>query len=134
MKHTFQDGFGNTILDLEYVEAGNYIYAAFYGFQSLRVLMKASELALRILQEKACTKFLSDNSQMVGGKDFGYDFILKNFAPRAIAAGLKHFAYVSPPEIGNHQTVKKLEVTFPPELEFMIFDTVEDARHWLLHR
>ena len=134
MKHTFQDGLGNTIIDLEYFEAENYIYAAFIGFQSLRVLKKASDLALSILQEKACTKILSDNSRMLGGKDFAYDFILKSFAPRAIAYGLKYFAYVMPPAIGNPQTVKKLEIVFPPELEFRLFDTVEDARHWLLRR
>jgi hypothetical protein len=134
MERNFQNGLEQTIIHLEYCEAENYIYAAFSGFQSLPVLKEASEMALRILQEKACTKFLSDNSGMIGGKDFAYDYILTNFAPQAITYGLKHFAYVIPPAIGNPQSVKKLEIVFPPELEFMLFDTVKEARHWLLNR
>ncbi|MBK0403631.1 hypothetical protein I5M27_11590 [Adhaeribacter sp. BT258] len=134
MQRDFQNGLKQTIVHLEYCEAERYIYAAFTDFQSLPVLKEACEAALRIIREKGCTKILSDNSGMLGGKDFGYDYILTEFAPKAISYGLKYFAYVTPPAIGNPQTVKKLEVTFPPELEFMLFDTAEEARKWLLSR
>ena len=134
MQRDFQNGLNQTIVHLEYCEPENYIYAAFTDFQSMPVLEEASEAALRLIREKGCTKFLSDNSGLVGGKDFAYDYILTDFAPQAIKYGLKYFAYVTPPPMVNPQTVKTLEVTFPPELEFRIFDTVKAARDWLLGR
>jgi hypothetical protein len=134
MELDFQNELERTTIHAEYRETDNYIYAEFIGLQSLPVLKEAGEVALRILQEKACTKILSNNSGMLGGKDFAYDYILTDFAPRAISYGLKYFAYVMPSAPGNPQTVKKLEIEFPPEIKFMLFDNVEDARHWLLSK
>lgn len=134
MQRTFQNGLEQTVVHLEYREAENYIYAAFIGFQSLPAIIEAGEQVLQILQETACTKLLSDNSRMMGGKDFAYEYILTSFVPRAIEYGLKCFAYVMPPAHCNPQSVKKLEYEFPLDLEFMLFDTVEEARYWLLGR
>ena len=134
MQRDFQNGLNQTIVHLEYCEPENYIYAAFTDFQSMPVLEEAGEAALQLIREKGCTKFLSDNSGLVGGKDFAYDYIVNDFAPQAIKYGLKSFAYVTPPPLVNPQTVKRLEVTFPPELQFRIFETVECAREWLLSK
>jgi len=134
MIRTFQDSFGQTILHLEYLETENYIYVAFIGLQSLPVLMEAGEIALRIFREKDCSKYLSDNTRMVGGKTFAESYIRDNFIPKAMESGLKCLAYVVPPRSINIRSVEHLELEFPPELDFMLFDNVADARYWLLSR
>lgn len=132
MKQTFQDGLGQTILSLEYFEKENYLHVAYIGLQTLPVLREASELILRIFKEKECSKYLSDNSRLVGGKEFANLYIRDVFIPKAMENGLKCLAYVVPPQAVNIQSVARLEITFPPELEFMLFDNVADARYWLL--
>ena len=132
MKQTFQDAFGEATLNLEYHEAGNYISAEFIGFQSLPVLEQASELVYKILRETKCTKYLSDNTQLVGGKDFADNFILDEFIPKAMANGLRYVAYVISPQAYNIHSIEKLNLILPPELKLMLFDNQEDARYWLL--
>ena len=134
MQRIYKDGFGQTILHLEYFEVENYLYAAFIGMQSLPVLMEASEVMFRILREKNCSKYLSDNTQMRGGKDFADNFIRDTFIPRAIESGLKCVAYVMPSQLLNIVSIENLELLFPPDLQFMLFDNVAEARYWLLCR
>ena len=132
MQRFFQDGLGHTIIHLEYFPIENYLHGSFIGMQTLPALMEAAEVMFRIFREKDCSKYLSDNTRMVGGKDFADTFIRHTFVPGAMESGLKCVAYVMPPHACNIQSIERLEMALPPELEFMLFDNVGDARYWLL--
>ena len=134
MTLTYQDNFGRTIIVVEHNEEHNYIQASFLGVQLPEVLKQAGANVLKLIAEKKCYKYLSDNTKLVGGKEVSANWITDNFIPKATAAGIRNLAYVFPPQASNIRLLTALDLNLPPQLNLMLFDNAEDARHWLIEQ
>jgi hypothetical protein len=90
------------------------------------------EAGLQALTEHAGSRWLADGRNMKLIKQTDQDFIVQEFFPRAVAAGLKRFALVIPLNELAMTTVDQLVRRLPAaKVEVACFPTVAEARSWL---
>jgi hypothetical protein len=59
------------------------------------------------------------------------EWIAQNWAPRAIAQGLTHFAHVISPESLARLSAENLQYSIGASLQMQIFENAEKAKVWL---
>ena len=90
------------------------------------------ESGLQALTEHGGSRWLADGRSMKVVKQSDQDWIVHEFCPRALAAGLKRIALVIPESGLAMTTLDQLVRRLPAaNLEVAYFPTVEEARSWL---
>jgi hypothetical protein len=90
------------------------------------------EAGLQALTEHGGSRWLADGRSMKVVKQSDQDWIVQEFFPRALAAGLKRIALVIPESGLAMTTLDQLVHRLPASnLEVAFFPTVDEARSWL---
>ena len=90
------------------------------------------EAGLQGLTEHGGSRWLADGRNMKVIKQADQDWIVQEFFPRALAAGLRRIALVIPKNDRAMTTVDQLMHRLPgAKVEVAYFPTVDEARSWL---
>lgn len=125
------NGFGKVYLTIAYDSTNRWVYNNWIGYQTYTGIITGADACLPTLQEHTCPYLLNDNRQVLGPWDHAVEWIVTNWAPRAIAGGLTHFAHVVSPESLAAQSAKSMLLGFEGQLTMHMFDNIEEAQAWL---
>lgn len=93
--------------------------------------MAGADSGLHLLEEHNCTLLLNDNREVVGPWDHAVEWIVTNWAPRAIALGLTHFANVVSRESMAALSADAMHLGMDSQLQMRSFDDIDQAKAWL---
>lgn len=108
------------------------VYTEAQGWADPSEMGALLEAGLQALTEHAGSRWLADGRNMNVIKQADQDFIVREFFPRAVAAGLKRIALVIPKNELAMTTVDQLLHRLPAaKVEVAYFPAVAEARSWL---
>lgn len=116
-----------------YVPAKHIIVGTWQGFAPSKEFRAFSEDMIQLIRNKGCGYVLND---FRGGKAIHPDdqaWISDEWYPRAIEAGLSHYAFLLSQNVFNQLAVKRInEDIDQPGLNLRYFDNYEEAEQWLV--
>ncbi|TVT43591.1 STAS/SEC14 domain-containing protein [Hymenobacter setariae] len=125
------NGFGNVYLRITYDAANRWVCNEWIGYQTYIGILAGADACLQPLQENHCAYLLNDNRRVIGPWDHAVEWVVSNWAPRAIAQGLTHFANVVSPEALAASSAQSMAIGLHGQLQMHMFDNVEAAQEWL---
>ena len=125
------NGFGKVYLRISYDPANHWVHNEWIGYQTYVGIVAGADACLGPLAENACAYLLNDNRQVVGPWDHAVEWIVTNWAPRAIATGLTHFANVVSPESLAAGSARSMALGLEGQLQMHMFDNMAEAQQWL---
>ncbi|QIL74962.1 STAS/SEC14 domain-containing protein [Hymenobacter sp. HDW8] len=125
------NGFGKVYLTIEYDAVNRWVYNNWIGYQTYIDVMAGADACLHPLRAHACAYLLNDNRQVIGPWDHAVEWIVTNWAPRAIAQGLTHFAQVVSPESMAALSAEAMHIGIGERLQMRMFGDIQEARAWL---
>jgi hypothetical protein len=125
------NGFGNVYLRITYEPANHWVYNDWIGYQTYVGIVAGADACLLPLAENKCAYLLNDNRRVIGPWDHAVDWIVTNWAPRAIAGGLTHFANVVSPESLAASSAQSMALGLNGQLQMRLFSEVDEAKQWL---
>ncbi|RZK31798.1 MAG: STAS/SEC14 domain-containing protein [Hymenobacter sp.] len=125
------NGFGKVYLVIEYDAANQWVHNDWIGYQTYVGIVAGADASLLALRENHCAYLLNDNRQVIGPWDHAVEWIVSNWAPRAIAQGLTHFANVVSPEALAASSARSMSLGLNGQLQMQLFSEVAQAHAWL---
>lgn len=125
------NGFGAIYLTMDYEATGPWVYNNWIGAQTYVGIIAGADACLLPLREHRCPHLLNDNRQVIGPWDHAVNWIVNNWAPRAAAQGLTHFANVVSPEALAALSAEALQVGLSERLHMRMFSDIAQAKVWL---
>lgn len=131
MKREINNVFGKVCLTIEYDAEHGLVYNNWLGYQTLDSIILGANACLEVLERFSCPLLLNDNRLVLGPWDHATDWIANDWAPRAIGAGLTHFAHVVSPESFAALSAEAMQVKISGSFHMRTFGDFADAREWL---
>ncbi|SMC00119.1 hypothetical protein SAMN00120144_2525 [Hymenobacter roseosalivarius DSM 11622] len=131
MTTTMRWGDGSIYLTFGYDQTDQWIYAQWFGRQTLGSVMDGGLTYLEMLRRAPCSKLLNDHRHLVGTFTEANDWIQQVWTPLIIAAGLRSFAQVVSPDIFGQLSIEDLQHRISDQLDLYLFDDLESAQNWL---
>ncbi|WP_375436036.1 STAS/SEC14 domain-containing protein [uncultured Hymenobacter sp.] len=125
------NGFGKVYLTIEYDAVNRWVYNNWIGYQTYIGIIAGADACLHPLRENACLCLLNDNRQVIGPWDHAVQWIVTDWAPRATAQGLTHFAHVVSPESMAALSAEAMHIGISGRLQMRMFGDIEEAQAWL---
>jgi hypothetical protein len=125
------NGFGKVYLRISYEPANHWVHNDWIGYQTYVGIVSGADACLVPLAENKCAYLLNDNRQVIGPWDHAVEWIVTNWAPRAIAGGLTHFANVVSPESLAASSAQSMALGLDGQLQMRLFSDINEAKHWL---
>lgn len=125
------NGFGNVYLRIDYDAANHWVHNEWIGSQTYVGIVTGADACLFPLLENKCAYLLNDNRRVIGSWDHAVAWIVGNWAPRAIAQGLTHFANVVSPEALAATSAQAMALGLHGQFQMHTFGNVDEARAWL---
>ncbi|GAA4424670.1 hypothetical protein GCM10023188_04780 [Pontibacter saemangeumensis] len=129
---SLQKVFGDVFFTAKRVGGNSYLYAQWYGVQSVETVKEGGYKMLEMIQEKPCAKLLNSNRNVIGSWDMALDWAENEWAPQMRAAGLRYLAQVVPASIFAMITIENLVRQIGGEFEIRMFESDTDAEAWLV--
>ncbi|MGI4871419.1 MAG: hypothetical protein ACRYFX_09610 [Janthinobacterium lividum] len=131
MKKELTNAFGKVFLSIEYDRPNNWIYNDWQGYQTLESIMTGANTYLLELVQYQCPYLLNDNTNVRGPWDHAVAWLAQDWTPRAMAAGLTHFAHIVSPESFAAMSAEAMYTSIGSSFQMRIFGKVADAQQWL---
>jgi len=125
------NGFGKVYLTIEFDEENQWVYNNWIGYQTYVGIIAGADACLHPLRQHACPYLLNDNRQVLGPWDHAIEWLVTNWAPRAISQGLTHFAHVISSEALAALSAEAMHLGVGRQLHMHMFDDIAAARDWL---
>lgn len=125
------NGFGKVYLTIGYDPDNHWVYNNWIGYQTFVGIVAGADACLLTLHENHCAYLLNDNRQVIGPWDHAVEWIVGNWAPRAITQGLTHFANVVSPEALAASSARAMSLGLHGQLQMQLFADFEEAQAWL---
>jgi hypothetical protein len=125
------NGFGKVYLTIDYDAANGWVYNNWIGYQTYIGIVAGADACLHPLRENACAYLLNDNRQVVGPWDHAVEWIVTDWATRAIAQGLTHFANIVSPESLAALSAESMSLGLNGRLQMRMFSDLAAAQAWL---
>lgn len=123
--------YGDVFFVAEYMHDNDYIYARWYGVQSVETVKQGGQKLLDMLREKPCNKLLNSNKNVIGSWDMALDWVKSEWVPQAQALGLHYFAQVFPASYYATLTAGSLVQRINEDFEIRTFEDDAEAAVWL---
>ncbi|KUG09854.1 hypothetical protein [Solirubrum puertoriconensis] len=114
-----------------YLASQHVVRNAWTGYQTHSGIIYAAETSLDLLARHHCSFLLNDNAGVTGTWNHAMEYCARDWAPRAAAAGLTHFAHVLSPEEGAARSGQNLLVCLQDYFHVAWFDNPAEALKWL---
>lgn len=131
MQTELTNGFGKVYLTIAYDRPNHWVYNNWVGYQTYTGVISGADACLHPLRENACPYLLNDNRQVLGPWDHAVEWIATNWAPRAIEAGLTHFAQVVSSESMAAGSAQSMVLGIGERLHVHMFNNLSEAQAWL---
>jgi hypothetical protein len=125
------NGFGKIYLSITYDAANDWVHNDWVGYQTYVGIVSGADACLLPLAENRCAYLLNDNRRVIGPWDHAVEWIVTNWAPRAIASGLTHFANVVSPESLAASSAQSMALGLEGQLQMHLFSDIDEAKQWL---
>lgn len=125
------NGFGRVYIRIAYDAANHWVCNEWIGEQTYIGILAGADACLPLLLENHCAYLLNDNSRVIGPWDHAVEWVVTNWAPRAIAQGLTHFANVVSSEALAASSAQSMALGLSGQLQLHLFDNLEAAQKWL---
>jgi len=122
--------FSESFIQISYDAEGDWIYANWIGFQTVKSVKEGCEKILQALIDESCVKVLNDNTQVEGIWSGAATWVGAEWFPRMSEAGLKCFAWVYSPSVFSQLSTDKA-LNHTKESFVRVFYTLEEAKTWL---
>ncbi|RDV13032.1 hypothetical protein DXT99_21900 [Pontibacter diazotrophicus] len=127
-----QKVYGDVFFTARTIEGNAFIYAQWFGVQSVETVKEGGYKLLDMIKEQPCSKLLNSNKHVIGSWDMALDWAENEWAPQMKAAGLKYLAQVVPSSIYATLCIESLIQQIDSEFEIRMFEEDADAEAWLL--
>lgn len=131
MTTELKNGFGKVYLATAYDATNGWVYNNWMGYQTLPGIVAGADACLNPLRDHRCAYLLNDNRQVIGPWDHAVDWIVTDWAPRALAQGLTHFANVVSPESMAALSAEAMRLGLDGQLQMRMFGDFDEAKAWL---
>ncbi len=131
MLQELTNAFGKVYLTIEHDSSNKWVYNNWIGYQTQPGIKAGADACLVPLQTNACAFLLNDNREVVGPWDHAVEWIVMDWAPRALAQGLTHFANVVSPESMAALSAQAMHLGLGGRLVMRMFGNIDDAKAWL---
>jgi len=125
------NGFNKVYLTIEYDAVNQWVYNNWIGYQTYIGIIAGADACLHPLREYACPYLLNDNRQVIGPWDHAVQWIVEDWAPRAVKEGLTHFAHVVSPESLAALSAEAMHIGIGGRLQMRMFGDYAEAQTWL---
>lgn len=105
---TLKKVFGEVFFPARRMEGNAFIYAQWFGVQSVETVQEGGYKLLEMIKEQPCPKLLNSNKQVFGSWDMALEWAETEWAPQMKAAGLKYLAQVVPSSIYATLSIESL--------------------------
>ncbi|AIZ63974.1 hypothetical protein PK28_10260 [Hymenobacter sp. DG25B] len=122
---------GRVHMTTEYDTVNNWVYNNWIGPQDLASVMAGSEAGLKLLRKHSCSLLLNDNRHTVEHWDYAVEWVVAQWLPRALAAGLTHYAQVIRAESPTSLSADVLYRAISEQVEMRVFISLAEAQDWL---
>ncbi len=102
-----------------------------FGSQTQESVRLGADACLEILTQNHCSFILNDNRMVAGPWSLALTWIITDWLPRALAAGLTHFAHVISPEPLARLSAENLHHRLGGTVQMQIFEELQNAQEWL---
>lgn len=131
MTQELTNGFGKVYLTITYEQASGWVYNNWVGYQTYAGIVAGADACLAPLRTYACPYLLNDNREVIGPWDHAVEWIVADWAPRALAQGLTHFAHVVSREALAAISAEAMHLGIGDRLEMKMFGNIDEAKAWL---
>lgn len=131
MKKEISNAFGKVFLTIEYMGKANCVHNNWLGYQTLDSIVLGANRCIDEISNSNCAYLLNDNRLVVGPWDHATDWIANDWTPRAMQAGLTHFAHVVSPESFAALSAEMMSTKIGDAFHMRIFGDFEEAKNWL---
>ncbi|MBO0360640.1 hypothetical protein J0X19_21955 [Hymenobacter sp. BT186] len=132
MPTELHDALGRVYLILDYDAENQWVSSTWVGDQSYASVLTGCNAGLLLLQEKACCCLLNDNRQISGfWSEDAVEWIVANWVPRAVQAGLTHMATVVQPGSLAAVYAEAVQLGAVSNLHNRHFFFLASAQEWL---
>jgi hypothetical protein len=123
--------FGDVYFTAERMPGNTFIYARWYGVQSVETVMKGGYQLLDMMQQKPSAKLLNSNKNVIGSWDMALEWAENEWAPKMRGAGLRYLAQVVPTGIYANLSIESLIQRIDDTFEIRTFPEEAQAEAWL---
>jgi len=131
MKRELKNASGLIFLTIEFDAQNQWVYADWSGYQTRASIMQGANIYLEVLAECNCPYLLNNNSLVAGLWSQNTEWLINDWAPRAVAQGLTHFAHVISPESLARLSAENLQNKISSFFRMQIFEKPDQAKEWL---
>ena len=97
-------------------------------------LQEVLDTTLDALTQNRAAKWLADERKAIELPDDDIDFVVKDWAPRAVKAGWRFMALVVPTDAKGRTAMQKMVMAFHQMgVQVRTFTSPDEAREWLLN-
>lgn len=131
MLQKLTNAFGKVYLTIEYDGTNKWVYNNWIGYQTQPGIVAGADACLVPLQKNTCSYLLNDNREVVAPWDHAVEWIVTDWAPRAVGQGLTHFANVVSPESMAALSAEAMYLGLGGRLQMRMFGNIDEAKAWL---
>ena len=130
MKQELKNAFGRVFLTIDVDTQNKWVHVNWMGYLTADNIKTGAEAYVAALQNAGYRCVLNDTRLILGTWDHSLEWVVNNWAPKAAAAGLKHFAMITTPESFGESSAAKFHNEMK-SFEAEVFDNKPDAENWL---
>lgn len=123
---------GVVYMTTEYDAVHHWVYNNWIGDLTYAGVVAGAEACLELIKKHHCAYLLSDNRQGTGTWDEVLEWVTHNWTPRALAAGLTHFAQVVSVDTLAADTSEVMRANLEDKFQMRTFTLMAEAQAWLL--
>jgi hypothetical protein len=116
-------------LEISYDPEHRFMYCNWIGFQNQEMIMKSGAVILSLFPDMGISKLLNDNTLVSGPWQEAGEWTANVWFPDMMKAGLKHFAWIFPPD--TYAVLSALKA-MPGSNVVKSFNSYEEAYQWLI--
>jgi hypothetical protein len=116
-------------LEISYDPENRFMYCNWIGFQNEESIMSSGAVILALFAKMGISKVLNDNTLVTGPWQNAAGWTSREWFPEMIRLGLKHFAWIFPP---NDYATLSAEKAMRHSTVVKAFSSYDEALQWLL--
>ncbi len=131
VKRELKNAAGRIFLTITYEPETGWVYNNWLGSQTLASVQQGADACLEVVEDHESCQLLNDNRLVAGPWSQATEWIVTHWVPRALTAGLTHFAHITSPEPLARLSAENLHHRIQGALQMQIFDKKIPAEEWL---
>ncbi|MEJ8804396.1 STAS/SEC14 domain-containing protein [Pontibacter sp. H249] len=132
MRQELKNAFGRVFLTIDVDTQNKWVHVNWMGHLTADNIKAGAVAYVKAMQEAKLNCVLNDTRLILGTWDHSLDWVVNEWAPKAAAAGLKHFAMITTPETFGDSSAAKFHKDLRA-FEARVFDNKAEAEKWLRH-